>query len=198
MGVSGRVTLDGKPLEAGAIVFHCDSIKEDQPAVIAFGPEKLSMTMLTAEENQVRRLAAGYLGAAAQGNSPEVAKVLNGLLQFDPEAKNVPWEGGALFVPGMQWGKEDARILVGGLIRWYLWCELNDRKTEQSQLHNNLRSLGLARAAGYQSPGWRETGLMGWLEAWGAAAGKKEIEAILTQQNVHNKPKYAALLNNMD
>ena len=131
------------------------------PMIIAFGPEKLGTVMLSAKDQNVRRIAAGYLGAVAQqGGGDEVAKVVNSQLAFDSSAKTVPWSDGPLFVPGIQWTKENATGLVGNLIRWNLWCDINGKKQEQQQIHNNIRSLGLARAAGYQSPGWNNSCLL--------------------------------------
>jgi hypothetical protein len=124
----------------------------------------------------------------------EVAKQL----KFDISAKNVPWNGGALFVPGIQWSKEDARKLVGQLIRWNLWCDVRGKTQEQQQIHNNIRSLGLAQAAGYTSPGWNEVDCIAWLKAWGAAVGRTEIEEILKEQDVDNNQEYASVLKDLD
>ena len=68
-------------------------------------------------------------------------------LEFDPAAKNVPRLGGPLFVPGIAWPQEEARLLVGNLIRWHLWAERNDRSEEVRQIYNNLRSVALSGAA---------------------------------------------------
>jgi len=169
------------------------------PAVISFGPEKLSTVMIRAEDTNVRRLAAGYLGSiATQGRSPEVAELVETELNFLTEANDVPWQGGALFVPSIQWGKADAQKLVGALIRWHLWCDIHNKPQEQTQIHNNIRSLGLARAAGYTSPGWNNASTPAWLAAWGTAVGKQEIEAILREQNVLNRRKYSDVLDQLN
>ncbi len=169
------------------------------PAIMAFGPEKLADRMLHAEDTNVRNQAAGYLGAIAnQGQAAQVAEVVASKLQFDPQASQVPWQGGALFIPGITWGKEDARNLVGGLIRWHLWCDLNGKDEEQLQIHNNLRSLGLASAAGYQSPGWQNAPTSQWLLAWGNAFGKDELRQLLQEQNALDQKEYAAVLKRLD
>jgi len=165
------------------------------PSIMAFGAEKLTDVMLTAEDNQSRRLAAGYLGAmATQDQSQDVSDAIAGQLKFKPDAKQVPWDGGALFIPGIAWNKENAREVVGQLIRWILWCDVHDKSQEQQQIHNNIRSLGLANAAGYQSPGWQVEGCRPWLEAWKKAAGEDEVRAILKQQNLLDSSKYADIL----
>ena len=168
------------------------------PMIIAFGPEKLANVMLSAKDQNVRRIAAGYLGSVAQqGGAADVAKVAIAQLKFDSSAKSVPWNDGPLFVPGIQWSKENATGLVGHLIRWNLWCDINGKKQEQQQIHNNIRSLGLARAAGYQSPGWNNSDCSSWLQAWGEVVGKAGIEKILTEQNVLGGGKYDAALEGL-
>jgi len=113
------------------------------PMILAFGPAKLGTAMLSAKDQNVRRIAAGYMGAVAQqGGAADVAKVVKSQLTFDSTATAVPWSEGPLFIPGIQWSKEDATGLVGNLIRWNLWCDVNGKKQEQQQIHNNIRSLG--------------------------------------------------------
>jgi hypothetical protein len=93
----------------------------------------------------------------------------------------VPWAGGALFVPGVKWEQGPARDLVGNLIRWMLWADLKGSADLHKQIHNNIRSIGLARAAGYQ-PTWSDVDVKGWLKVWGGVVGKAELTAILEQQ----------------
>lgn len=168
------------------------------PMIIAFGPEKLGDVMLSAKDQNVRRIAAGYMGAVAQqGGAEDVAKIVKDQLSFDSTAKDVPWSSGPLFVPGIQWSKENATGLVDNLIRWNLWCEINGKKQEQQQIHNNIRSLGLARAAGYTSPGWNNADCVNWLQSWGAVVGKAGIEKILQEQNVLGNGKYDGALKGL-
>jgi hypothetical protein len=58
---------------------------------------------------------------------------------------------------------------------------------EQTQIHNNIRSLGLARAAGYQSPGWQDVPTVEWLVVWGNAVGRDEVFEMLQDQGVESK-----------
>lgn len=168
------------------------------PAIMAFGPDKLADTMLHSGVTDIRNLAAGYLGAiASQGQAAEVAEIVTSKLQFDPQASQVPWQGGALFIPGIQWGQEDAQRLVGSLIRWHLWCDLHDKANEQQQIHNNLRSLGLASAAGYQSPGWQNVSTNQWLLTWGNAVGKAELTQLLKEQNALDRKEYSDVLKQL-
>lgn len=168
------------------------------PMIIAFGPEKIAKVMVTGKDQNVRRIAAGYLGSVAQqGGAKEVAEVVKKRLAFDAQASEVPWNGGPLFIPGIQWSKENATELVGSMIRWNLWCDVNGKSQEQRQIHNNIRSLGLARAAGYQSPGWNNIDCISWLRAWSKVVGKDGIKKILTEQNVLGTGKYDAAWNGL-
>ncbi|MFK7769985.1 MAG: DUF2330 domain-containing protein [Mariniblastus sp.] len=166
------------------------------PTIMSFGAEKLTRVMSSANDQNVRRMAAGYLGSLAQssGDNKEVAKSVIARYEFSGDASNVAWEGGPLFLPGIQWTKEEARDLTGNMIRWYLWCDINKKDAEQKQIHNNIRSLGLARAAGYTSPGWRDVDCVQWLEAWKAVVGKEGIEKILKEQGVESNDKYSGLI----
>lgn len=168
-------------------------------SILASGEKDLTQVMLTADDQNVRRQAAGYLGALAnQGKGKEVAKMVADAVKFDVQAGEVPWDGGPLFVPGIQWGKEDAKALAGNLVKWFLWSDINKQEEFKRQIHNNIRSLNLARAAGYESPGWNDVGVIQWLKAWGRAYGKDEVEAILKEQGVLDNRRYAAVLDDLE
>ena len=167
------------------------------PAILALGPDKLTVALTTAKDQNVRRQAAAYLGTLAGQGDATVAQSVIKAYAFDPKAKDVTWQGGPLFLPGIAWQKEDARALVGNLIRWHLWCDRNGRAAEKTQIHNNIRSLGLANSAGYQSPGWEEAGSVPWLAVWGKTMGREELEAILEEQSVSGNETYAAALKGL-
>lgn len=165
--------------------------------ILAAGPERLVAAMRTAEDANVRRQAAAYLATLAGDRVAEVAAAVVEAYRFDVEATAVPWKGGPLFVPGIAWPQADARKLAGNLLRWLLLCDRRELTAEQRQIHNNLRSLQLARAAGYQSPGWREVGIEDWLGVWGKAFGRAEVLALLKEQGVAEVPKYASVLDGL-
>ncbi|MBW3540766.1 MAG: DUF2330 domain-containing protein [Planctomycetes bacterium] len=168
------------------------------PAILAMGSKPLVEAMATARDQNVRRQAAAYLGTlAAQGDKNVAGEVVEAY-EFDPNAKTAPWEGGPLFIPGIDWQKDDARKLVDHLIRWYLWTELNEHKQHQAALHNNLRSVQLAQVAGYQSPGFQEVGVDQWLETWGRAIGKEQFRKLLDQQGAANLERYKKILERLD
>ena len=168
------------------------------PMVMGFGATKLTDVMAHAEDQNIRRTAAGYLGALAQqGDQQDVASAVLRVYKFDPGADDVAWAGGPLFVPGIRWNKEDASELVDNLVRWHLWCDLHGKTEPRKQIHNNIRSLNLAMAAGYESPGWREADTNTWLRTWGSVVGKDGIKKILQEQDADNNPKYQAVLNEL-
>ena len=78
-----------------------------------------------------------------------------------------------------------------------LWCDVNNKQEEKNQLHNNLRSLALARVAGYKSPGWQNVDTNAWLLAWGSVVGRKGIEEILKEQDLIASGKYGEVLNSL-
>jgi hypothetical protein len=168
--------------------------------ILASPPEALVQAMATAKDQQVRRQAAAYLAtAAAQGNT-QVATAVVKVYRFDPEARAVPWHGGPLFVPGIQWQsqKAEARALAEHLIKWFVFCDRNTLSAEMRQLHNNLRSLQLARAAGYPSRGGSD--IEAWLKAWGQVAGVEGVEGvkkILEEQGVAREPRYVEILEGL-
>lgn len=168
------------------------------PAILATGANKLTVAMATAKDLNVRRQAAAYLATlAGQGSKEDVAKAVVKQFEFDPMAKDVPWKDGPLFIPGLSWDKKDAKALAGNLVKWHLWCDINNKAAEQNQIHNNIRSLGLANAAGYQSPGFQNVSTLQWLQTWGKAFGKDELKAILEEQKVADNAKYAAALKGL-
>ncbi|WP_372369872.1 DUF2330 domain-containing protein [Candidatus Uabimicrobium sp. HlEnr_7] len=161
--------------------------------IVGLGAENLAQVMATAKDQQVRRLATGYIGSMAQSDNKVPYKVAK-VYSFSKDATQVPWANGPLFVPGLRWDHESAQTLVGNLISWHLWCERMEKKQEQRQIHNNIRSLQLARAGGYQSPGWSEIGTDKWLLIWGKTVGKKELLRMLKEQGVHQQQRYLQIL----
>ena len=173
------------------------------PAVMAQGADSLVNAMASAKNQNVRRQAAAYLGTLAQKGDKKVAGKVVEKYAFDAKAKDVPWKGGPLFVPGLQWDKENARALVGDLVAWHLWAERNKANNGnamnalQTQIHNNLRSIQLARVAGYQSPGFQNVSTDRWLQTWGGTIGKDGLEKLLKAQGVDQEPRYKKILDGL-
>lgn len=162
--------------------------------ILGVGGGTLTRVLVTSSRQSARRQAAAYLATLASTDST-VARAVADAYRFDAGALRVPWHGGALFVPGLDWQRRDARALVGNLIRWHLWCERRGKRAEQNQIHNNIRSLRLAQAAGYQSPGWHPATTEAWLRVWGKVVGKEELAELLREQGVDDDPRYRKILD---
>jgi len=158
------------------------------PALKGLDPAELVRVMVTVDDGPngaIRRQAAGFLGAQAQEGDEATRAVAAAVIEayrFDPAAEAAAWAGGPLFVPGISWSREEARALVGELISWLVWAEAHERPELKTQIHNNARSLSLARVAGYESPGWNEAGVERWLGIWGKTVGEAELTRLLKEQ----------------
>jgi hypothetical protein len=126
--------------------------------------------------------------AVCAGSPLDGTKLAFETLHFDPFAESLPWLGGPLFV--LQ--------LAGDLVAWHLWCDLRELGAEKAQIHSNLRSLSLARAAGYSSPGWNDASTADWLLTWGRAMGRAELERLLALQGVDDEPRFQKLLEQVE
>ncbi len=158
-------------------------------AITARGAGALVKVLVTHANQNTRRTAAAYLGLLTNRGDASVPTSVIKAYSFDSKAVSVPWKGGPLFLPGIQWTKDDARALVAELIRWVVWSDRHNRKDLIQQLHNNLRSIGLANVAGYQ-PNWGQADAKTWLQSWKAVVGQAGIDAILKEQGVENDARY--------
>lgn len=192
---------EGEQVDASTLVRATLRVPELQtalaPAILAFGPEKLAQLATNADDNDVRRMAAAYLATMAnEGESQAVAAQVIAAISFQPQSEHPPWQGGALFLPGISWGKEEAQELVGQLVRWMVWCDTHGDRESVQQIENNLRSIQLANAAGYQIA-WDEDGVRSWLLAWGKVVGRDEIRTILAEQKLLDDRRYAGILSDL-
>ena len=146
------------------------------------GAWKLAKMMAKDTDLRVRRLAASYLAGLARQKASAVAKATLRVYRFKPRAKVVPWHGGPLYVPSISWDRAEAKKLVRRLLTWYIWCARHQKKKELRQIHNNIRSLRLARAAGYRSPGWRNVGLVRWMSIWKTTTSCREVRSMFKIQ----------------
>jgi hypothetical protein len=167
------------------------------PAILAKGADALVKVMTSASDQNVRRQATAYLGTLAVQGDDSASKAVLQAYHFDPDADDVPWKDGPLFVPGINWQKDDARALAGNLIAWHVWCDRHGRDAEKRQIHNNLRSVALARAAGYGRPRFEYSDTAAWLTIWGKALGRDAVNELLEIQLVTDVPKYAKVLNQL-
>ncbi len=165
------------------------------PVILAIGEKPLVEVMTTSGNVNVRSMAAAYLGSIGATDGNQVVKTVLRALQFSASAKTVPWDGGALFLPAIQWSKDDARALADRLIRWMVWAEAAGKPEIAQQIENNLRSAQLVNAAGYAAPAWGTNGSDAWLTAWSVVVGKKHIARLVAQQKLTDR--YKALLDKL-
>ena len=163
--------------------------------ILKRGIKEIIKVMTTSKDNSVRRQAAAYAASIGQQDANSVAKHVVRVYDFNPNTKSEPWAGGALFVPSINWSKTHARDLVDNLIRWMVWCDRNGRQNQIQQIVNNLNSLQLRNAAGFQFPGWNRNNVVNnWLEAWRKVVGRAGIEDILEEQKADRKSPYRKFL----
>ncbi|MFT7521333.1 MAG: hypothetical protein ACI9MC_003484 [Kiritimatiellia bacterium] len=118
-----------------------------QPIIAKAPADELVGVMLTSPDNNARRTAAGFIGGLAQnGGEKAVADAL--ISKLSRPGHQVPWKGGALFVPGINWRGARGQKLITVLTGWMLFCEKQGMNAEKQQIVNNLQSVGLSRANG--------------------------------------------------
>lgn len=166
------------------------------PVILGGGAEPLLEAMTTHADQNVRRQAAAYLGYLFNQGDKTVPALVVQAYKFDVSAEKVPWAGGPLFVPGINWDQENARGLLEHLVAWHLWCERHGLPAEQRQIYNNLRSVTLLSAAGLGSSIPSHT--MGMLKAWGGLVGRDRLEQLLETQGVAKELLYVQLLRHVE
>jgi hypothetical protein len=150
-------------------------------------PNALMDIMFAHESNPVRQLAAGYLATRDDAAESIVARY-----KYAAADSAVPWQGGALYVPSLGWSRARAKILMGHLTAWYLYCERHSLDQEKQQVFNNLRSVGIWRQAG--SKVRPVSNAVTLLEQYAALVGVEEVARLLLAQGVRHDPKYAGVL----
>ncbi|MEK7486778.1 MAG: hypothetical protein AABZ60_20845, partial [Planctomycetota bacterium] len=74
--------------------------------ILGAGKEKLIQLMISSRDQEIRRQSAAYLATLSVQGDTNVASALAQVFLFSTEAKNVPWEGGPLFIPSLNWDQE--------------------------------------------------------------------------------------------
>ena len=165
------------------------------PSLIAAPTDELLELMQTHGDDNVRRQAASYLaakGAQSGKGYNEVAEAVIASLKFRPKAKELPWAGGALYVPSIQWKKAEALDLIHVLIQWNVHLEKVEKQNEQRQVQNNLRSVQLLQAAQFANA-WPDVNGPDVLVNYGQVVGRKAVWQILSDQDLLDSRWAAAL-----
>lgn len=160
-----------------------------QEKIISGKPGILIEAMLTHADVKIRRESAGYLAAMGRSNKATVPALLKAY-DFTPQATQVRWAGGALYVPSISWDKENGTALFAHLVSWYLFCDKKGLSQEKQQLYNNMRSVTLLGAIGMPRYIKNNTGEI--LKAFHGVVGSRQIQIMLEEQGL--KKKYAHVL----
>ena len=175
-----------------ALALQHPTIAEHIAGVISNrGAEELAKVMVSAKDMKVRMTAAQYLGGL-----PDAASATINVYAFTLDTDKAPWDGGPLYVPGIQWKKDDGEKLVTNLLKWGVWCERAGKQAEIQQITNNLNSIQLARNVGYDM-NWNTRDMAGWLKIWGTAKGKATVEEILKANKAEDDDRYKEVLKNL-
>jgi hypothetical protein len=163
------------------------------PALRDASSRNLVELMFESPYQEARQLSAGLLASRAQEKPEQILSLVIEELSLGSDDKTVPWEGGALFIPQFNsLTKGQATELIGAMVRWSIWIEVNEAPERHNQpLDNNLRSYSLWSSADDAVQDWRQaTGASGWLQAYAKIAGEKAARLLLEEQKV---PKSSAL-----
>jgi hypothetical protein len=153
--------------------------------------------MFHSDSQEVRRLSAALLAGFQEEKRKAVFSSVMEELSVGSSAIDIPWAGGALFLPQFSnMNKSEAQQLITGLTRWAVWTERN--KTPEAQvkpLENNLRSYNLWTAAGGGQLNWRNAkGGKEWLQAYGKLMGADAVARLLSEQKVPKDSAYWAVV----
>ncbi|HHO50376.1 MAG TPA: hypothetical protein ENK18_05760 [Deltaproteobacteria bacterium] len=146
------------------------------------------------KDDVVRRQAAAFAGTLAtqdpQGS--QVHELVLDALALRSRPGDVPWAGGALYVPGIQRDQADSRELVRTLAGWWLQLEASGRGGELKQVWNNLYSYQLLTTAGY------DMGLSAdpqrLVEALIRVEGEGAVRELLTQIGLGSDRRFSGVL----
>ena len=148
---------------------------------------ELTKLMFASAYQDARQLAAGLLASRAQEKPDQIFSLVIEELSLGNNDKTVPWEGGALFIPQFNsLTKTQATELIGAMVRWSIWIEVNDAPDRHNQpLENNLRSYSLWSRADSKAQDWRRAkGASAWLQAYSKVAGRNAARRLLEEQKV--------------
>ncbi len=139
--------------------------------------KKLLKVMLTSNNQQTRQSAASILGTK---KASTVAALVAKSLRFNKNAKSLPWNGGALFMPGIKWPSKNAKQVASHLLRWMIWSEKKNDTQGMRVAANNLMNASLAKAAGYKPASGRlGQSTVFWIGLWTKEFGAKEANRVM-------------------
>ena len=175
------LALEGAFSVGDALLFSIENPKSKalMEAIILEGsPEELTQLMLTHKDQTIRRTSAGYLATIGTNKRDILPTVLAGY-DFKPGSKKVRWEGGPLYVPSVDWDRENGRALFEHLVSWYIFCDRKSLDQEKQKLFNNMMSVSLLRVIGMQR---FQNSADDLLYKYGQAVGKQKLTLLMKEQ----------------
>lgn len=178
------------PLQALEMSLKIPQLKEAlQENIISGEPSILIEAMLTHADMNIRRQSAAYLATMGRTNKATIPALIKAY-DFTPDATQVMWNGGPLYVPSVSWDKENGTALFAHLVSWYLFCDKKGLQQEKQQLYNNMRSVTLLGAIGM--PRYIQNTTDEILKAFKGVVGSRQIQIMLEEQGM--KKKYEHVL----
>ena len=165
------------------------------PVVMAEAADReLVELMISHPDDVIRRQAAAFAASKAgtDGDRSEVPDWVVAALQPPKRLGTVPWDGGALYVPGLSWPKPKAKRLIRALAGWWLLLEANDRGSELNQVWNNLYSYSLLTTAGYDMS--LQADPVQLVAAIARVEGKGTAREVLAGVGLARDPRFASVL----
>ena len=178
------------PLQALDMSLKIPQLKEVlQDNILSGDPSILIEAMLTHADMNIRRQSAAYLATMGRTNKATIPALITAY-DFTPQATQIRWNGGPLYVPSVSWDKENGTALFAHLVSWYLFCDKKGLGQEKQQLYNNMRSVTLLGAIGM--PRYIQNDTSAILKAFQGVVGRRQVQIMLEEQGM--KKKYAHIL----
>lgn len=110
--------------------------------------EDLVALVYSDTDDGVRRQAAAWVGNRAGTEGDAVRSEVLDTLEVR-RVVELPWAGGALYVPSAGWDEASGQELVERLIGWYVVADRAGLDRHSQAIWNNLYSVGLLNTAGF-------------------------------------------------
>ena len=180
-----RLSGDLNALQMLELIEKIPALQETFASLIVKSEPKLLIDVtLTHADMKLRRQSAGYLASMGRSNSSTIPALLKAY-DFTPSVSEVVWKGGPLYVPSINWDKENGIALFAHLLSWHIFCEEQSLRSQQRQVYNNMRSLTLLRAIGMPRFIQNNTGRI--IKAFTPVYGKRKMQVLLEEQKVYQK-----------
>ena len=185
-----RLSGDLNALQMLELIQKMPTLQETfAPLILKSEPKLLIDVMLTHADMTLRRQSAGYLASMGRSNRNTIPQLLKAY-DFTPSAREVMWKGGPLYVPSINWDKENGVALFAHLLSWHIFCEKQNLRDQQNQLYNNMRSVTLLQSIGM--PRYVRNSTAEIIKAFAPVYGSRNMQVLLEEQKVYKQ--YAHLI----